>query len=323
MPEIAEIALMVNAIRDIMSGQHLKNMEVLGGRYMQSGIPNLNELSQLLPLRILSINVKGKFCWIELDQNWFISITFGMSGGIYYEPTEDVLKDYAALNGKVVTRTEYMKHFHVKFENTLNQCFYFGDARRFGTIHIANNRTDLDKKLRDLGPDMLTGSPITDNEFIRIFRQSKFNTKNICKVLMEQHAVSGVGNYIKAEVLYCCHINPWALVSDLNNQTLCELHHAIREIAQQAFTGHGASLYTYTGTRREKGTFQDMLKVYGKHIDPLGNQVTTIPESDTPDKRTTHYVQNIQTIGIERDPNIKRQSKKLEKKIVITIKKSV
>lgn len=308
---------MVNAIRDIMSEKHLKSIEILGGRYMKIGITNLQELTQVLPLKIISINVKGKFCWIELDQNWFISITFGMSGGIYYEPTEDVLKDYSALNGKEITRTEYMKHFHIKFENTLNQCFYFGDIRRFGTITIANNRIALDKKLNKLGPDMLTGTPISDEKFIQIFRQPKFNNKNICCVLMGQEAISGVGNYMKAEILYECKINPCALVSDLDDRILIQLHHAVKDIALRSYNGHGATLYTYTGTRKEKGTFQNLLKVYGKQFDPLGNPVIQIPESISPDKRTTHYVPMIQVIGNKRDPS--SQTEEI-KKIVVKIK---
>jgi formamidopyrimidine-DNA glycosylase len=313
MPEIVEVALMADAIREIISGKKLQSVTILGGRYLKNGIDNLDQLSENLPMGVMSVNVKGKFCWIKLENDWYIAITFGMSGAIYYEPTEEVLDDYSETNGKKVSRQDYMKHFHIKFETTNGQCFYYGDMRRFGTITISDDRRPLDKKLSELGPDMLTGQPITDQQFVDIFRQTKFNKKNICKVLMEQKAISGVGNYLKAETLYCCHINPWALVSDLDDETLINLHHAIRRIALQAYHGHGATLYTYSGTRREKGTFQDMLKVYGKDVDPLGNKVITIPEDVSPDRRTTHYVPSQQTIGNQRDPRPK-------KKIVITVK---
>lgn len=329
MPEIAEVALMAEAIREMLSGQQLSKIEVLGGRYSK-GLDNLEKIMGILPLPVKNVNVKGKFCWIDLDNDWYIAITFGMSGGIYYEPTEEVLSSYSERNGKKITKDDYMKHFHVKFIASNGHCFYFGDPRRFGTIIISNNRNDLQKKLNDLGPDMLTGPLISDIEFIKIFRKPKFSDKNICKVLMEQHAVSGVGNYIKAEVLYECKISPWALVSDLDDVVLVQLHKSIRTIAQAAFIGHGASLYTYSGTRREKGEFQEMLKVYGKNTDPEGNLVVTIPEDHSPDKRTTHYVPKIQVIGNHRDPN-NVQEKTIEpepepepvkKRILITVKKT-
>lgn len=297
MPEISEVALMGETIRNIMNGKKLHNITILGGRYLKSGINHLTELKQYLPLNILSVNVKGKFCWIELENNWYISITFGLSGAIYYEPTYEILKQYSLHTGKTITKDEYMKHLHIKFENTDGQCFYFGDPRRFGTITIDNNLISLNKKINKLGPDMLTGIPITDYQFIQIFRQPRFNSKNICVVLMGQEAISGVGNYIKAEVLYECHINPWAFVSNIDDQTLIKLHHAIRNIAKLAF--ENLSIF-YTGSYNEK----ELFKVYGKTTDPYGNQVTIIPHNLSPDKRKTYYVQSVQYIGNKRDPNI-------------------
>jgi DNA-formamidopyrimidine glycosylase len=298
MPEIAEVALMAQAIRDILEHQQIKYIQVLGGKYLRNGLNNLDQIMDHLPIDVTSVNVKGKFCWIELSNNWYIGITFGMTGGIYYDPTEEVLHDYSVLSGKAISRTEYTKHFRIKFETANGGCFYYGDPRNLGNVTISNDRSSLNKKLDSLGPDMLTGPSIDDSEFVRIFRQPKFNTSNICKVLMGQEAISGVGNYIKAEVLYECKISPWAIVLNLDDPTLINLHHAIKRIALEAFKGHGASLYTYTGTRREKGTFQNMLKVYGKPTDPIGNKVLTISEHDSPDKRTTHYVPSVQVIGV-------------------------
>ena len=341
MPEIAEVALMADAIREILNGQSLSKIHILGGRYLIYKIQdelgqwvskikvvtdnnverwvlvnpenfphgqylpelkNFQEFVVALPLSVLSVNVKGKFCWIELENEWYIGITFGMSGGIYYEPTDEVLSDHSKLTGHKISKMEYTKHFHIKFETSSGSAFYFGDARKFGTITLSKDRSQLKKKLDKLGPDMLTGQPITDEQFIEIFRQYKFNSSNICQVLMGQKAISGVGNYIKAEVLYECGINPWALVSDLNDQNLIQLHSSIRRIAHLAYFGHGASLYTYTGTRKEKGSFQNLLQVYGKKTDPNGLEVVIIPDKQSPDRRATHYVISKQTIGIHRDP---------------------
>ena len=342
MPEIAEVALMADAIREILSGQKLSKITILGGRYLiykiknEEGhwvnkvkvyneetnqyawvtvntttfpggqylpeLENFDLLNDRLPLNVQSVNVKGKFCWIQLDDDWYIGITFGMTGGIYYEPNDEVISYYSESIGKKISKTEYTKHFHIKFETLSGSCFYFGDPRRFGTITLSTNSLQLKTKLNKLGPDMLTNQPISDLQFIEIFRRPKFNNSNICKVLMGQEAISGVGNYIKAETLYECGINPWALVSDLTDQTLIQLHQSIRQIANLAYKGHGASLYTYTGTRREKGSFQNLLKVYDKKIDFNGFKVIIIPDKKSPDKRATHYVIEKQTIGIHRDP---------------------
>ena len=275
------------------------------------------------------INRLGKFVWIDLPwlipceskEMWYIAFTFGMSGAIYYEPTESVIADHSLASGKTISIDEYKKHFHLKFETDSDsgECFYFGDIRRMGTIIISNDRKKLQKKLKELGPDMLSDKPLTDSQFISILRSSKFCNQNICKVLMDQEAISGVGNYIKAECLYECCISPYALVSDIDDETLVKLHQSIRNIAQKAVEGHGASLYTYVGTRKEKGTFQTLLKVYGHTLDPHGNKVTTITDTlkeNLPllpaDKRTIHYVKTLQTIGAHRDPNVTNPKPKIK-----------
>jgi formamidopyrimidine-DNA glycosylase len=294
-----------------------------GGEYRVE-LENLEEINALLAEQKLGCprsNIIGKFCWIDLaptSQNsnlsWYIGLTFGMSGSIFYEPTETVLQQYMSSTGKKITKGEYMKNFHIKFELNDGSCFYFGDVRRFGTVTISDNRQKLAKKLATLGHDILNSPPLSDQEVIASFRKSPFCNQNICKVIMDQDLFSGPGNYIKAESLYENAISPWALVSDLDDSTLIGLYKSLREIAQNAYTGHGASLYSYTGTRREKGTFQELLKIYGKLLDPLGNKVVTITDTIKSnllpdDKRTIHYVPVIQIKGDYRDPNLEKNRK--------------
>lgn len=288
MPEIAEVTLMADAIRSIALNRCLLNIEIFGGKYLNKGLDNLDQLRQDCPLIVESVNVKGKLVWMQLEHQWFILITFGMSGAIRYHTSESV---------------STANRFHLKFCLSEDQCFYFHDPRQFGNIIITHDQLVLNSKLSKLGPDMLTGPELTDSQFINIFRQSKFCSKNICCVLMCQEAISGIGNYLKAEILYRSRINPWVIVSDLDDQTLINLYHCIRETTQMAYQNHGASLYTYTGVRNEKGNFQDMLYVYNKKTDPNGYTVVRIPDHQSPDKRTTYYVPMVQIIGSFRDPN--------------------
>lgn len=330
MPEIVEVFLMKEAMESIMNNKEIGKITVMGGRYhiykiqddngqwiskigkkritlkthpeakLFIELDNLDILNSLCPLKVKSHKVHGKFCWIELDQGWYIAFTFGMTGGIYYEPTDKILANHAKWTEKSITKSEYTKHFHIKFEASDGSCFYFGDPRQFGTVTISNDKNALNKKLKQLGPDMFSHTPITNQQFIAAMRG--YNHQNICKVLMDQKAISGVGNYIKAECLYAACINPWALVSDITDDTLIILYDAIRQITKLAYGKRGASLYTYTGSSGEKGGFQEVLKVYGKTKDPNGLQISHIDEKVSPDKRATHYVLQTQIIGNHRDP---------------------
>lgn len=304
MPEIAEVALMAKAIRDVSVGHQITNIEVLGGRYSKQPLNNLDELKASLPLVVNAVKTKGKRCWLELSKleqntpvqlNWWILISFGMSGAIHYEPNEaEIMQARVRTKKPNLTRADYMKFYHIRVSIDNNVGFYFGDMRQFGSWKLFKTFSELEEVLGNLGPDMLTGPIITDAEFIEIFRDQRFRNKNICKVLMSQQAISGIGVYIKSEVLYQCRIHPDALISDLSDQNLIEMHQTIRKVVQSAFVGNGASLYTFSGARQEKGTFQKLLLVYNQKCDPLGNLVK---RSKTCDQRTTHWVPAIQVIG--------------------------
>ena len=309
LPEIAEVALMAEAIRQKSLERSLLGVEVLGGRYSRQKLEGLAALQAALPLVVTVVQTKGKRCWLELANGWIIIISFGMSGGIYYQPDAATLAAQSQRSGKTISAEEYRKHFHLLFRvgapagvagaaGEGEDCWYFGDPRQFGSIVMTTDRSVLSTLLDELGPDMLTGAEITDAEFIAAFR--RFNRKNISAVLLEQKAVSGVGNYLRCEVLYLCRISPWAQVGDLSNEDLCRLHRAIRDTAAAAYQGHGASLYTYKGIRQEKGHFQEALQVYNRDKDPLGRSVIHMTKG--PAGRGVYYVPEHQTIGAHRCP---------------------
>lgn len=305
MPEIAEVFLMSQSISDIAYRQQISNIEILGGRHGpdkngDSRAPeNFKELCDSLPMKLSEVKTKGKKCYLKLTNDnanvYYILISFGMSGSIYYEPTDEQL-----LSANV-SREIYMKHFHIKVcLNNNNSCFYYGDIRRFGTWQIFTDTPSFEKQLDKLGPPIVDFNVkdypkgFTDEDFVTIFRQKKNRQKIIAQTLMNQEVISGVGNYIRAEALYRAKIYPFAKPDDLSDTDLILLSDNLHMIAVNAYHCQGTSLYTYTGAKKEKGNFQDFLHVYNKSVDPYGNPVK---HEKTPDKRTIHWVPFIQTIG--------------------------
>lgn len=274
MPEIAEVALMADSIRNILPvNPQIISIVINGGKYQSRPLKNLEEFNTACPLNILSVNTKGKFCWIELADDWIIGLTFGMTGTIMYQSETEVP--------------------HVTFNLNDNCRFFYHDVRRFGNITLTNDRRWLQSKLKSLGPDMLTGPEITDEQFIQALR--RFDNQNICKVLMNQKAVSGIGNYLKSEVLYKAKISPFICVKAIPDKVLSELHRIIRQTTKQAYQAQGASLYTYKSANRRKGSFQKMLQVYGKTYDPKGRKVLKVKTSDG---RSTYFVPEVQKVYV-------------------------
>ena len=289
MPEIAEVAIMSKTVEQVALNKHLHRVTVIGGRYHGAGrqLPRLDALNAALPLRVTRVATKGKKCWIEVEDKYVILVSFGMTGAFYKA---------------IPTNETDAKHVHIQLaltpsatDTTNISTLYYGDMRRFGTWHIYDDRSEFATAIDAIGPDLYT---VTQKQFIAIARTGKFATQNVCKFLLEQKAISGVGAYIRTESLYRARISPWASMSALNDEALSDLHTQLLAVATDALnaTDGDAPLYGPTGSRVDKQSFVARMKVYGKKTDPEGR---TITKSKTPDNRTTHWVAEVQTRGYQ------------------------
>ncbi len=264
MPEGPEVKLFVDNLNHNFRYFQIKSVNVLSGRYTKKPI---TKLDKLIGKEIKSFNCKGKFIWIDLDDT-IVFNTLGMTGSWSREKS---------------------KYSRIEFQFYENDTLYFNDIRNFGTFQV-KNRDDLKKKLKSIGPDMLSNPP---NNFI--FRLRKYNHKNVCDVLMNQKVISGVGNYIKAESLWYSRINPHAFIKDLTDKNLETLDKAIRFVINKSYDEQGATIQSYYTFDGDSGSATQGFTVYGRSKDCNGHNVI---KETTLDKRTTHWVKERQIIGV-------------------------
>ncbi|HUS14303.1 MAG TPA: hypothetical protein VM536_04705, partial [Chloroflexia bacterium] len=69
--------------------------------------------------------------------------------------------------------------------------------------------------LAALGPDMCA-MPFDKDEFIRRLLRPAHLPEEIGVVLLDQTVANGVGNYLKAEIMFECRLNPWRTVASLS-----------------------------------------------------------------------------------------------------------
>lgn len=267
MPEGPEVKLFVENLNQNFRYYQIKSIEVLSGRYIKKPILNLKTL---VGKEIQSFNCKGKFIWFDLD-DVIVFNTLGMTGNWSRTKT-------------------YHSRIEIKFYE--NDTLYFNDIRNFGTFQI-KSKEDLLKKLKSLGPDMLS-SPPSSSQFISLLR--KKSNKDICSVLMNQSVISGVGNYIKAESLWYAKINPYATISSLTDENIETLRKAILFVINKAYQRDGASIKDYYTFDNETGSATFEFVVYGKSKDYNGHEVI---KEQTLDKRTTHWVRERQIYGFK------------------------
>ena len=80
--------------------------------------------------------------------------------------------------------------------------------RRFG-VWIINGDWGADR-----GPDSVTEYPEFRSNILQHLENSAFN-KPICEVLLNQKYFNGIGNYLRAEILYRLEIPPFAKARDV------------------------------------------------------------------------------------------------------------
>lgn len=278
MPEGPEVTRVAKQVHSVVQHSLLDSIELLSGRYTKKAPDNYFKLQSVLnqgALLVKGVYNKGKFIWWELEHEWFIFCTLGMSGRYSLEEN---------------------KHSRVQFNITKvynryteSLPIFYEDIRNFGTIKIVNDRNVLNKKLDSLGPDMLN-NPCTTCEFLKIAR--KHNNKSVVKFLMEQKYISGVGNIYKSESLFLAKISPLNRIEDLSDYDLITLYECIIKVLKESYRTGGSTIKTYKDLYGEKGTATSRFMVYNQKQDVYGNPIKRVILDD---KRTTFFSPSVQS----------------------------
>lgn len=270
MPEGPDIKVLINNLNKTFKNKNLENIEILKGRYLKKKPDNYDDFIKELPLKILNIKCKGKFIYYELENNWLIFNTLGLSGKYTYN---DKLNNNNLL-------------FTIKGEK-----IYYNDMRNFGTFKFIydNDNKILEKKLKTLGADILENE-FTEEYNLNIFKTKKYQMKTIVELLMNQKLYCGLGNYLKSEILYECKISPHRLIKDFNENEINLLYKNIKKISNKFYI-LGSPYKTHLESIDENKDLKKNFEVYNKKKDKNNN---IIKRETTKDKRTTHWVPDLQ-----------------------------
>ncbi len=161
MPEVIEVREYADFLLKKVKGEKLKKIVILKGRYKKHApFEGYVELSKALPSKIVSIDNKGKFMYIQLECGLYLGVSLGLTGGWFYQPRGS--KKYIhGLNGERYVDTNIekyyenaLKHLNVEFVCESGS-FYFYDQLSFGSMMVFSTREALEKKLNTLGVDIM------------------------------------------------------------------------------------------------------------------------------------------------------------------------
>jgi endonuclease-8 len=278
MPEGPEINRYAAILANYFYDNRINDIKVLSGRYTKKPIDGLDQIR--FPITVTDIGTKGKFLYIELSNGWFLFITHGMSGSWTYD---GLLKEthYDAFDAR---------HNRIEFK-TPKGSIYYNDYRNFGTFHVIMEREQLEAKLRSLGADILDDN-ITETMFYE--RMIKKGNKKIGELLMDQKLISGIGNYLRADILWYAKISPHRTMKSLSRDEKSRLfnaaynlsrYHSIKQKSKKFPSMNPSKLEYHLNVTPDNDFF-----VYQQEEDIYGNEVITEKMGD----RTIHWVPKIQ-----------------------------
>lgn len=254
MPEGPELAYSRDKLRLLLLDRRMVNfLTTHKGRYARQSpkgmIDFLADCSKSKP-SVDAVETKGKFMWwrfrFDDGASWYMHNTYGMSGAWQTTATKHTALALSYNNsGLIITRD--IKHV------------YFNDPRHFGTVKFIREEDEHLRKLSTLGPCILSDN-VTPELFAK--RLLHKTNRNICEALMDQSALSGIGNYLRAEILFDSRISPWRNVTQITAKEYEVLCASTARIAKKSYESHGATIKTYRTLDDHEGEMQFAFKIY-------------------------------------------------------------
>ena len=251
MPELAEVKIMSDFIN------HIVAEEGFFDTIEKSPVSKVKTELEVFDGCVFTMHAKsrGKELLLSLemiggDINEAITqkmlVTLGMSGNWAY-----VRKDSANLE-------KALKHSHLRFITTRGNYLVLHDVRRFAKWKW------VDGWSKSRGP-----CPLTEfNEFSEHVRTNIIKSKAygvpLNELLMNQSHFNGIGNYLRAEILYRLDINPFQVANTLDREKLNELTTLCHLCVRDAYTLGGGQLKDWKNPNgTDANTFKEWMKCYG------------------------------------------------------------
>jgi len=267
MPEGPEVRRTVEKLRQKIKDKLLLQIIVhTGHKHSESLIRELKNYEKSFPLSCRDVLCLGKQIFFFFD-NFVINAGMGMSGHWLYQERRHTKLELKF--GYWVNENSYCITDHIFFDETrpFSHCFCM-------TYEEAN------RKMKEIGYDLLNliepwpdvkgriPQPVCTYELFRPLVKGK---AQLCSWLLRQDLVSGIGNYLKSEILYVARLSPLRTLDSLSEDDIRRLYQAIIDVVREAYRMNGYSLGDYIDPDGEKGKYISL--VYQRTTDLAGRLV--------------------------------------------------
>ena len=173
-------------------------------------------------------------------------------------------------------------HTHVFLALDDGREMRYTDVRRFGKMRLLAAGVAPATKATTLGMDSLT---MSFEEFRALLARKRNRIKAL---LLDQGALSGMGNIYTDEALWRSQIHPTRLGANLKPDEVKRLYGEVIAVLNEAIKLKGSSVSDYVDTEGNRGEFQTRHRVYQRFDEPCYRCGSKIRRSVVAG-RTTHF----------------------------------
>jgi len=257
-PELPEVEVVRRGLETHVVGRSIVAVDVLHPRPVRRHVAGAAAFAAaLVGRRVIAIRRRGKYFWLALDDGDAVLGHLGMSGQMLVQPRDAAPE----------------RHLRVRFVLDDGQELRFVDQRMFGGLSLSPGGADLPSEIAHIARDPL--DPDFDEEdFVRRVRR---RTSGVKRILLDQAAVSGIGNIYADEALWRAMLHGDRRGDRLTKAQVRSVLAAVRGVLLEALGQGGTSFDAlYVDVNGQSGYFDRSLAVYGQEGRPCprcGTQV--------------------------------------------------
>ncbi|MHB1910305.1 MAG: DNA-formamidopyrimidine glycosylase family protein [Nitrososphaerales archaeon] len=268
MPESVEVRRTCALLRARCKGRTLLQIIVHPGhKHSETLIRDLKSHEQDFPLKLIEVLTIGKQMWFFFD-SFILNSGMGMTGHWVWKEMSH-------------TKLEF-KFGHWLNEDTycVEDVLFFDEVRPFSHCFVMTHE-EAKKKMNEIGYDVLNmiGEPwpVAEERIpqpictYELFRPLVKGKAQLCSWLLRQDLISGIGNYLKSEILYVARLSPLRTLDSLSEEDILRLYQAIIDVVRVVYQQGGYTFGDYITPDGEKGQYVSL--VYQRKFDPEGRPV--------------------------------------------------
>src|SRR5262245_8989808 len=242
MPEMPEVEIVTQRLRETIKGRVLTRVQLLGSRIAPENSHRQFAL-WLKGARIVDVARRGKFILTQLSNNRTLITHLRMTGRFYLREINSENTPYA----------------RAVFWLDDGRKLVFDDQRQFGVMMVVSTgQLDQVKYLKKLAPEPLSEEFSADYPYATLTR----SPQQIKLALLDQRKVAGLGNIYASEALHRAKVNPRLPANKLSRPRTVLLHGEIVAVLEEAIANKGVFDRDSGDIDASYGRYESVVRVY-------------------------------------------------------------